>query len=89
MPLTKKPKPSKIIIEATDGSVKEHEMADYLDWGIQFEDVLEVRTEEETFYYPLDSVTKWSVKAHRTKIAHFSPREITSYGVERKKAEND
>lgn len=75
------PKPATITVEVGDDSVHTHELADYKDWGISNGDtVLAVSAVDEDHYYPLDSVRKWTVKAHswKKKISHFYPEEIGS-----------
>jgi hypothetical protein len=70
-----KPIPAKIFI-AVNGETVTHDLADHKDWGIMDGSTLSVSTEEEDFYYPLDSVTHWSVKAYRKRISHFTPKEV-------------
>lgn len=88
MPSGDKRKPAKIIIEVSDADPITHNLADYRDWGIMFENVLEVRTEDDAYYYPLDSVKAWTVRRVGAKIAHFSPVEIYN-GVKRETEEDD
>jgi len=85
------PKPSTITIEVGDDTTRTHELGDTKDWDYSNDgSVLIVRTEEEDHYYPLDSVRKWSVKAHtwKKKITHFYPAEINNV-VKLKKEEDD
>lgn len=89
MSVQTQPKPATITVEVGDDSVHVHELADYKDWGISNGDtVLAVSAVDEDHYYPLDSVRKWSVKAHswKKKITHFYPEEI-DLGVKRKEKE--
>lgn len=45
------------------GKTNEYELADSKDWGIIFENVLEIKAADGAHYYwPLDSVTLWKVK---------------------------
>lgn len=84
------PKPSTIIIEVGDDTTHTHELSDTKDWGIINDTVLMVSAVDEDHYYPLDSVRKWSVKAHawKKKITHFYPVEINN-GVKLEKEEDD
>ena len=53
------------LIEVTRrGKSFAYELADFKDWGILFENtVLEIRAKSGvTYYWPLDSVTLWTVR---------------------------
>lgn len=85
------PKPATITVEVGDDSVASvHELVDFKDWGIMNNDtVLMVSAVDEDHYYPLDSVRKWTVKAHswKKKVTHFYPQEVYS-GNKRKEEES-
>ena len=47
------------------GKTNEYQLADAKDWGIIFDDVLEIRSSDGcTYYWPLLSITLWKVREH-------------------------
>jgi hypothetical protein len=60
---TSKLKPAMVTIYLGKGEPEVHQLADFKDWAVIFEDVLEIKARDHTHYYPLDSVRKWIVSA--------------------------
>ena len=61
--MASKPKTPATIQVIRAGKTHEYQLADSKDWGIIFEDVLEIKAADGcSYYWPLDSVTLWKVK---------------------------
>lgn len=75
-----KAKPATLTVLVADDIEHVHELEDFKDWGIIDASILSIKIGEEEVYYPLDSVKKWTVKAHswKKKITHFYPQEISN-----------
>lgn len=85
-----KAKPATLTVEVADDIEHVHELGDFKDWGIIADNtILSITVGEDEVYYPLDSVRKWTVKAHvwKKKISHFYPQEVHS-GVNSKAEES-
>ena len=54
-------KAATIVVFLEDGLPESHDLASEKDWSVIFEDVLEVKGQDGTTYYPLDAVRKWTV----------------------------
>jgi len=57
-----KHKPATVTVHVGQGEPEIHTLADFKDWAVIFDDVLEVKTREQTHYYPLESLRKWTVR---------------------------
>lgn len=55
-------RPAVVTVYLGKGEPEVHVLADFKDWAVIFEDVLEIKAADQTHYYPLDSVRKWTVK---------------------------
>lgn len=51
----------KIYVHEATHPIRIH-MEDVHDWAIIFDNVLEVKTDETNFYYPIDNLDKWKVE---------------------------
>lgn len=63
-----KKRPAVITIYLGKGEPETHSLADFTDWTVIFEDVLEVKTLDHTYYYPLGTVRKWTVAMATPKL---------------------
>ena len=60
--MAQRQKPATMTVYPEDGAPVNHDLASDKDWSVIFEDVLEVKTGEGTFYYPLGAVMRWVVR---------------------------
>lgn len=69
IPVKKRRKPSTLTLTVEDGTHPiEVPMADETDWGIIFEDVLEVKARDGVkYYWPVANLKDWKVEANGFK----------------------
>ena len=62
-------KAATIVVFLEEGLPESHDLASEKDWSVIFEDVLEVKGQDATTYYPLDAVRKWTVHPRGRNLA--------------------